>query len=245
MKWFLTLAAPLALALAAPALAADPAAMTEEQKVVYALGVNIGQSLQSYALSPAELELLRTGMADGLGAAPAKVDPLAYRVKIQQLAQSRAAKVAEAEKAVAAGFLEKLAHEPKAEKTASGLVYIPLVAGTGASPKATDTVRVHYHGTLRDGSVFDSSVERKQPATFPLNRVVPCWTEGLQKMKVGGKAKLTCPSAIAYGDRGRPPKIKPGAALQFEVELLEIVPQGARPPMQPMVLPTPGGAGPK
>ena len=82
-------------------------------------------------------------------------------------------------------------------------------------------MKVHYHGTLRDGTVFDSSVERGEPATFPLNRVIPCWTEGVQKMKVGGKAKLVCPSNIAYGDRGAPPKIKPGATLVFEVELLE------------------------
>jgi FKBP-type peptidyl-prolyl cis-trans isomerase FkpA/FKBP-type peptidyl-prolyl cis-trans isomerase FklB len=102
-------------------------------------------------------------------------------------------------------------------------------AGSGAAPKATDTVKVHYKGTLRDGSVFDSSIERGQPATFPLNRVVPCWTEGLQKMKIGGKAKLACPSNLAYGDRGAPPKIKPGAALLFEVELLSIESPAASP----------------
>ncbi len=85
---------------------------------------------------------------------------------------------------------------------------------------------MHYHGTLRDGHVFDSSVERKEPATFPLNGVIPCWTEGVQKMKVGGKAKLTCPSAIAYGDKGAGGEIPPGAVLTFEVELLEILTPG-------------------
>ena len=84
-------------------------------------------------------------------------------------------------------------------------------------------MKVHYHGTLPDGSVFDSSVEREQPATFPLNGVIKCWTEGVQLMKVGGKSRLVCPSEIAYGDRGAPPRIKPGATLIFEVELLEIV----------------------
>jgi FKBP-type peptidyl-prolyl cis-trans isomerase FkpA len=101
------------------------------------------------------------------------------------------------------------------------MVYIPVAAGTGASPKATDTVNVHYHGTLRDGTVFDSSVERGEPISFPLNGVIACWTEGLQKMKVGGKAKLVCPSDTAYGDAGQGP-IPGGAALVFEVELLGI-----------------------
>ncbi|RPJ27722.1 MAG: FKBP-type peptidyl-prolyl cis-trans isomerase, partial [Planctomycetaceae bacterium] len=105
----------------------------------------------------------------------------------------------------------------------SGLQYQVLRAGNGPSPKATDSIKVHYEGTLLDGTVFDSSVKRGEPATFPLNQVIKCWTEGLQLMKVGGKSKLVCPSAIAYGDRGSPPTIKPGATLVFEVELLEIV----------------------
>ena len=106
--------------------------------------------------------------------------------------------------------------------TSSGLIYQSLKEGTGASPKATDTVRVHYHGTLADGKVFDSSVQRGQPAEFPLNRVIPCWTEGVQKMKVGGKAKLTCPPQIAYGARGAGGVIPPNATLTFEVELLGV-----------------------
>jgi FKBP-type peptidyl-prolyl cis-trans isomerase FkpA len=97
-----------------------------------------------------------------------------------------------------------------------------LEEGTGASPSATDTVQVHYHGTFPDGRVFDSSVDRGQPASFPLNRVIACWTEGVQKMKVGGKAKLVCPPALAYGERGAPPTIPPNATLVFEVELLAI-----------------------
>ena len=110
-------------------------------------------------------------------------------------------------------------------------LYFEIKPGTGESPKATDTVKVHYHGTLRDGTVFDSSVDRGEPATFPLNRVIACWTEGVQKMKVGGKSKLICPASIAYGDRGAPPKIMPGAALVFEVELLGIeAPKPAGPP---------------
>ena len=219
----------LTLLLAAPALAAGPALETEDQKTMYALGLAVAQNLEQFTLSAAELDLVLAGIKEGLGG-KAQLDPTAYRPKIQQLAQARAQAVAEVEKKESAAFLEKLAKEKGAEKTASGLIYVPLKAGAGDSPKATDTVKVHYAGTLRDGSTFDSSVERGQPAIFPLNRVIPCWTEGLQKMKVGGKAKLVCPSGIAYGDRGSPPKIKGGAALVFEVELLGIEPPAAAAP---------------
>jgi FKBP-type peptidyl-prolyl cis-trans isomerase FkpA len=107
-------------------------------------------------------------------------------------------------------------------KTPSGLTYEALKEGTGASPKATDKVTVNYRGTLTNGTEFDSSYKRNMPLTFPLNGVIPCWTEGLQMMKVGGKARLTCPASIAYGDRGAPPVIGPGATLIFEVELLKV-----------------------
>ena len=115
------------------------------------------------------------------------------------------------------------AAEPKEEKTASGIVISTLKEGTGASPKASDTVKVHYRGTLTNGKEFDSSYSRGQPAAFPLNRVIPCWTEGVQKIKVGGKAKLVCPSNLAYGSRGVPGTIPPDSTLVFEVELLEIL----------------------
>jgi FKBP-type peptidyl-prolyl cis-trans isomerase FkpA len=119
--------------------------------------------------------------------------------------------------------LAKAAGEPGAQVSTSGLVYRSLKDGAGASPAATDVVKVHYRGTFPDGKEFDSSISRGSPATFPLNRVIKCWTEGVQKMKVGGKAKLTCPAAIAYGDRGTPGgPIPPGATLLFEVELLGI-----------------------
>ena len=106
------------------------------------------------------------------------------------------------------------------ETTSSGLVYEVITEGTGAQPKAADTVRVHYRGWFPEtGKEFDSSIARGQPIDFPLNRVIPCWTEGVQKMKVGGKAKLTCPASIAYGSRGAGGVIPPNATLNFEVEL--------------------------
>ncbi len=127
--------------------------------------------------------------------------------------------------AAALSFLSHaaLAQAPAPVSTPSGLVYQPLAEGSGASPVATDTVSVHYRGTLQDGREFDSSHKRGQPAEFPLNRVIPCWTEGVQLMKPGGKARLTCPPAIAYGERGAGAGlIPPNATLQFEIELLGV-----------------------
>ena len=119
--------------------------------------------------------------------------------------------------------LEKAAKEKGAVKTASGLVYVPIKEGTGESPAATAKVKVNYEGKLVDGKVFDASSRHGGPATFPLNGVIPCWTEGMQMLKVGGKARLVCPSALAYGDRGAGGEIPPGATLDFEVELVEIL----------------------
>ena len=114
------------------------------------------------------------------------------------------------------------AKEPGASVSASGLVYRSMKDGSGSSPAATDTVKVHYRGSFPDGKEFDRSYKRNEPTEFPLNRVIACWTEGVQKMKVGGKAKLTCPAAIAYGSRGAGGVIQPNATLQFEIELLEV-----------------------
>ena len=120
--------------------------------------------------------------------------------------------------------VEQAAAEKGAVKTPSGMVYRALTEGSGASPKETDVVRVHYKGTFPDGKEFDSSYKRGQPTEFPLNRVIKCWTEGVQRMKVGGKAKLTCPPSLAYGDKGAGGTIPPNATLQFDVELLAIKP---------------------
>jgi FKBP-type peptidyl-prolyl cis-trans isomerase FkpA len=211
----------LIVASAATLRAADPS--TDEQKTMYALGLIISQSLAPFTLSESELELVRAGMTDGVLKKTPKVDLPTYGPKVNQLQQTRAAAQAESEKKSGTAYVEKAAKESGAKKTESGAIVTTLKEGKGEQPKATDTVKVHYHGTLTDGTVFDSSVKRGEPATFPLNQVIKCWTEGVQLMKVGGKSKLVCPSAIAYGDRGSPPTIKPGATLVFEVELLEIV----------------------
>jgi len=206
-----------------PATTAETQVITEEDKTLYALGALISQNLQGFQLTPKELDLVKLGLTDGVTHQTLQVDTDKYRQQVEQLHQTRMATAGKVEAEAGKAFLEKAAAEPGAKKTASGLVITELKAGTGPSPKSTDQVKVHYHGTLTDGKVFDSSVQRGEPATFPLNGVIPCWTEGLQLMKVGGKSRLVCPANIAYGDRGAPPDIKPGATLIFEVQLLDIV----------------------
>ena len=201
--------------------ASDPA--NDEQKTLYALGIAISQSLSVFGLNEAELEFVKSGLTDGVLKHPSKVELKTYGPKIEQLEKTRTAALADGEKKSGASFLAKAASEPGAIKTESGAILTTIKEGKGSNPKATDTVKVHYHGTLLDGTVFDSSVKRGEPATFPLNQVIKCWTEGVQKIKVGGKSRLVCPSNLAYGDRGSPPTIKPGATLVFEVELLDIV----------------------
>jgi FKBP-type peptidyl-prolyl cis-trans isomerase FkpA/FKBP-type peptidyl-prolyl cis-trans isomerase FklB len=206
-----------------PASAESPTPSTDEQKTLYALGLAISQSLAAFNLNETELAMVNAGLTDGVLKRNPKVDAQEFMPKVQQLQKTRLAAVSEEEKKAGEAFLAKAAAEKGATKTPSGLVFSTIKAGSGESPKATDKVKVHYHGTLINGEVFDSSVQRGEPATFPLNGVIPCWTEGVQRMKVGEKSRLVCPSAIAYGDRGAPPKIKPGATLIFEVELLEIL----------------------
>jgi FKBP-type peptidyl-prolyl cis-trans isomerase FkpA len=196
---------------------------TEDQKTLYAIGVALSQQLQAFGLSEDELQYVNAGLADGALQRPARVDMKTYGPKIKELAQERVASVVKRQVETSKAFIEEAASEPGAVKTDSGAIVIPIKEGSGANPKPDDTVTVHYKGTLTDGTVFDSSMDRGEPVTIPLSGVIKCWTEGVQKIKVGGKAKLVCPADVAYGNRGAPPNIKPGATLVFEVELLDIV----------------------
>src|SRR5882762_6864662 len=205
------------------AFAAAPEPTTDEQKTLYALGLAISQSLGSFSLTESELDLVKSGMADGVLKKAPKVDLQTFGPKIQQLQQARASVVAEAEKKVGAAFLAKAAAESGAKKTESGAILTTIKEGNGATPKVMDTVKMHYLGTLIDGTVFDRSAKQGEPATIRLNEMSKCWMEGMQQMKVGSKSKLVCPSSLAYRDKGLPPLIKPGATLVFEIELLEII----------------------
>lgn len=179
------------------------------------------RSLDQFDLSAAELDILKRALSDAAARKPAiEIDE--WGPKIEAFAAARTERVAAREKAASVAYLAKAAAEPGVVRTASGLIYRDVSPGTGPSPAASDTVKVHYRGTLINGTEFDSSYRRNEPAQFPLGGVIRCWTEGVQRMKVGGKARLICPSDLAYGDAGRP-SIPGGATLVFEVELLEIV----------------------
>jgi FKBP-type peptidyl-prolyl cis-trans isomerase FkpA len=203
---------------AAPAAAGTLA--TDDQKIIYAIGLSMAKNLSQLQLSRAELEIVKQALTDAAAGKPA-IELNTWGPKINAFAQARTARAAAQEKARSKAYLDTAAGEPGATRTPSGLVYRELAAGTGASPKATDKVKVHYRGTLVNGTEFDSSYKTNTPAEFPLNGVIPCWTEGVQRMKVGGKSRLVCPSEIAYGDQGRP-SIPGGATLIFEIELLGV-----------------------
>jgi len=205
------------------AFAAAPEPTTDEQKTLYALGLAISQSLGTFSLSESELDLVKSGITDGVFKKAPKVDLQTFGPKIQQLQQARASVVAEAEKKTGAAFLAKAAAESGAKKTESGAILTTIKEGNGATPKVMDTVKMHYLGTLIDGTVFDRSAKQGEPATIRVNEMSKCWMEGMQQMKVGSKSKLVCPSSLAYRDKGLPPLIKPGATLVFEIELLEII----------------------
>jgi FKBP-type peptidyl-prolyl cis-trans isomerase len=229
-------AASLALLLLArPAAAEEPAkpeagkadaqkapAKADDSRALYGVGLRIAQSLESFALTPAELDQVLKGVKDGVAGKPKMQMDQSLQTAVNDLARTRAEKAAGKEKEVGSAYLAKMAKEPNVKKTASGALVISQKEGQGAAPKDTDKVKVNYTGKLVNGSVFDSSTGRG-PAEFPLNGVVKCWTEALQMMKVGGKAKIVCPSEIAYGARGMPPVIPGNAVLTFDVELLDIV----------------------
>lgn len=209
----------LAALLAVPAL---NAADNEEDKTFYFLGTMISTNLQSLSLSDAEADQVIAGLRDALAGESEDLDQAVYGPKLQAMTQERMMAAAAKEMEAGQQYIEMMAAEDGAVQTDSGLVYLEIQAGDGAQPVAASQVRAHYKGTLRDGTVFDSSYQRGEPLQIGLNQVIPCWTEGIAMMKEGGKAKLTCPSDIAYGQRAQG-AIPANAALTFEVELVEVL----------------------
>ena len=206
---------------------APAAPVSELDKTMYTLGLALGSDLKRLELTETEVNMVSIGLKDGILGKEPIVNREEYTEKLNVLARERMMAAVAREREASVAFIATQAALPGAKQSESGLVYIEQLAGSGAMPGPTDSVTVHYTGSLSDGTVFDSSVERGEPATFPLNRVIPCWTEGLQNMQVGAKATLVCPPDTAYGDRGSPPTIPPASVLRFEVELLEIQPAEA------------------
>jgi FKBP-type peptidyl-prolyl cis-trans isomerase FkpA len=199
---------------------------SEEDKTFYAMGFMLGSNLQKLELNDQELGALYKGLNDAAKGNKEAVEMQIYQPKISQMFKERMDKVAANEEKKGSKFIEDFIKNNKdAKKTESGLVYQVIKAGSDVKPSETDTVEVHYHGTLTNGEVFDSSVDRGQKITFPLNRVIKGWTEGLQLIGEGGKVKLVIPPALGYGKNGAPPKIPGGATLVFEVELFKVNPK--------------------
>lgn len=196
---------------------------SERDQTLYAIGARLGRGLAPFALSEEELEMVLRGLRDAILGRELAVNETAQQEQIDALLRERRAVSLTAERAASAEYLEQAAREKGAVRTPSGLVMVALRAGSGPSPDPSDIVRLHYHGRLRDGNAFDSSVERGVPLEVAMARALPCWREALLRMRVGGKSRLVCPAELAFGVRGDPPRVAGGAAVVYEIELLAIV----------------------
>jgi FKBP-type peptidyl-prolyl cis-trans isomerase FkpA len=238
MRHILTasLALVLCAASAACAKSADPELKTDDDKTLYAIGIIVGGNLKNLGLSPDEYARVRMGIEHTLTDKKPLVEMQEWGPKVSTFAskrgQEQATKQAAVQKEKDKSFVATATKADGAKVMPSGLIFRTIKAGKGDKPSASSTVKVHYEGKLTDGTVFDSSRKRNEPATFPLGGVIKCWTEGVAMMQVGETAQLVCPSDIAYGDRGHPPTIPAGATLSFEVELLSIegAPAASTPP---------------
>ena len=195
---------------------------TDDDKAFYSMGAMFGQRLANLSLSENEINAIIKGLYDTAKNKKPEVEVMQYQKNIQDIIRDRMKKVAETEKNAGIKYLEDFLKKEGGQKTESGLAYKILEPGVGEKPNDESTVEVHYHGTLLDGTVFDSSKERGKPVEFPLNRVIKGWQEGLKLVAPGGKIKLVIPGDLAYGDQGAPPKIPGGATLVFDVELISI-----------------------
>ncbi len=197
---------------------------TDDDKVFFTVGHMFGQRLSRLNLTDDELNMLTSGLRAGAKDVKTSFELSKYQPKVRKLFQERMKKHSEKVSKEGVSYLDNFVAKEGGKKTASGLAYKVIKPGTGKLAKATDTVEVHYHGTLIDGTVFDSSRQRGKKISFPLNRVIKGWTEGLQLIKEGGSVKLVIPAKLAYGENGAPPKIPGGATLIFDIELFQVNP---------------------
>lgn len=217
-----------ALGMATPLFAQNaPDLKDPQQRLSYAIGTQMGSSMRSQGVE-VDPKALAAGLADALAGKPgmtdAEIKDVMTAFRDQMMAKMQAKQAVDGEKNIKLSeeFLAANAKKDGVKSTASGLQYKVIKSGSGKTPGPKDTVKVHYHGTLPDGTVFDSSVDRKEPVTFPVDGVIPGWTEALQLMKEGDKWQIVIPAKLAYGEQGAPPKIGPNTALVFDVELLSI-----------------------
>jgi FKBP-type peptidyl-prolyl cis-trans isomerase FkpA len=225
MKRFFVICALAGLVATGTACAADPELKTDDDKTFYALGLVLANQLAPFKMTPEELALVQAGLTDGSLKKPPKVEVETYGPKIKPLADARQAAGAVDEKKKGKAYLDTIAAKPGIRKTSTGLLIETITEGTGKLPVPNDKVKVNYKGTLIDGKVFDESAKHGGPYQVTIAGqppIIKCWNEALVLMKVGGKAKIYCPSEIAYGDRPNG-EIPAGASLVFELELVEIV----------------------
>ena len=208
----------------AAAAASEDGFKNDDERAAYAYGYKIGQNVSQIGMSDAEVKVFNKGIYAAASNKPAALNMSVYLPMVSDFAQKRAMVRVNAEKKKGLAFSDKFAKEGGVKAISNGGFIKILSAGTGPTPGADDTVKVNYRGTLIDGTEFDSSYKRGQPTSFPLKGVIPCWTNGVAMIPVGSKAKLVCPSDVAYGDQGQPRAgIAGGSTLIFEIELLEIV----------------------
>jgi FKBP-type peptidyl-prolyl cis-trans isomerase FkpA len=225
--WGLPAVTIAVLASASPPMRAaeQSAPQADDEKTLYALGVLISRNLEDFQLTPAEFARVKAGLTDGFTHRASEVDLAVDTPKVQALRRQRVARLTKQREEEGRAYLLKAASLPGATQTPSGAILVTLHGGgTSLSPGPRDQVTVNYEGRLIDGTLFDGSLERGQPATFSLSGVIPCWAEALPLMKVGDKSRIVCPPDLAYGPHGAPPKIGPQSTLDFEVELLGITP---------------------
>lgn len=216
----------VALLLAAAACAPTPEpkpkpVVTDRDKTFHALGLYLATLVEPFSLTPEELDLVADGLRAGV-AGKGVVKMQDFEKNVHDLSLERLAARAGVRKQADAKLVAPLVSSPQARKLASGAVYVPVEEGTGRQPVKTDFVKVHYRATLADGTEFDSSRARGEPKVTPLDRSLVCWSDGIQQMRVGGKARIVCPSDTAYGDRGAFQQIPGGATLVYDLELLSI-----------------------